>query len=335
MKMKVAVRLLKLLPTTAANAMTVADIAKKWYDYEPSKEEKRNIQRYIVDLASDEDDGASLINTVEGYPRRFYLRLSQVANWFMTEEAALTILLTGQSMAQTLTSLNSSETSPLADIAEKVASASLATQRIRERVRLVPDGLGRLPAHIPAEVIKASIDAIANLRQLTFHYRTSSGVESKELVSVQGMIVKDGAIYLIGTKGLADSPRYYGLQRMSQVEVSHRPHQDQTGFNFDRYINDSNLSSRLREHPGNIDLELKVQSEAIYHFRERPLSKNQIIATFDDEASYTVNTNIPWSVALVPFLLSLGDGIEVIKPKRLRVMMGNHLTVASQYYKAI
>ena len=127
MKMKDAVRLLKILPTKAEDAITVAQLAQKWYGWEPTKDEKRNIQRYVNDLSKDQDGASHLINVIDGPPRRFYLRLSQVANWFMTEEVALTILLTREVMGQSIDSMNKLGVSALTDIAEKVANASTST----------------------------------------------------------------------------------------------------------------------------------------------------------------------------------------------------------------
>ena len=333
MKMKDAVRLLKLLPTKAEDAITVAQLAQKWYGWEPSKEEKRNIQRYVIDLSTDQDGASNLISVIDGPPRRFYLRLSQVANWFMTEEAALTILLTRQVMGQSLESLSELGATALTDIAEKVASASTATRRIRQRVRIVPDGLGRLPARIAPEVLNAAVDAIAKSKQLNLTYRGSDGKESTARVSPQGIVAKDGTLYLLGTTGLSDPPRHFAMQRIANAEVSHRILQIQSGFDLDEYIHNSHmLSHRLYEEPEDITLELQVTEEAIFHFRERPLSEQQTICTVASSGMYEVSADLPWTVHLVPFLLSMGSGIEIIRPARLRDRVQDLLQRALRTY---
>lgn len=331
--MNEAVKLLKLLPTNVQAAVTVAEIAQKWYGEGPTKEQKRNIQRYVNDLSYGIEFGEGLINEIEGSPRKFYLRLSQVASWFMTEEAALSILLTRQSLGNSLLGVVGNSGANLNEIAESVAGASVQTKRIRERIRVVPDGLGRMPAFIPPEVLQTVIAAIAQERQVEFDYRTSSGVDSTELVSPQGIVAKDGSLYLIATKGLSDTPRYFGLQRMANVSVSHRHHQDQEGFNFDSYITNSNLSSRLRAEPENIDLELIIRKDAIYHFRERPLANNQTIGEPESDGRYSVAAHIPWTVALLPFLLSLGAGVQVIAPARLRLQVQTALEESAALYR--
>jgi len=320
MKMKDAVRLLKILPTKAEDAITVAQLAQKWYGWEPSKEEKRNIQRYVIDLSTTDHDGASpLINVVDGPPRRLYLRLSQVANWFMTEEAALNILLTSQVIGQSFESLSELGLPALNDIAEKVANASTSTQRIRQRLRIVPDGLGRMPARIAPEVLNAAIDAIAKFKQLNLSYQASDGQESTTCVSPQGIVAKDGTLYLLGTSGLSDQPRHFAMQRIKNAAVSHRALQIQSGFDLDGYIYNSHmLSHRLYEELGDIKIELKVSSKAIFHFRERPISAHQVISAIDQSGFYKVSAKLPWTVHLVPFLLSMGNGLEVISPVRLR-----------------
>ena len=147
--------------------------------------------------------------------------------------------------------------------AEAVASASVVGQRIREKVRVVPDGIGRLAANIEPDVLKAVMDSISTSRQVSFDYRSSSGAESTALVSVHGLIAKDGTFYLIGAQGVSDHFRYYGLQRMRNAEVSHKPHQHREEFDLDDYISDSILSSRIRAEPENIDLELFVRKDAM------------------------------------------------------------------------
>ena len=334
MKMKDAVRLLKILPTKAQAAITVAQLAKKWYGWEPSKEEKRNIQRYVNDLSNDQDGASNLINLIDGPPRRFYLRLSQVANWFMTEEAALTILLTRQVMGQSLESLSELGSPAVTDVAEKVANASTTTKRIRERIRIVPDGLGRLPARIAPEILKAAIDAIAKSKQLNLTYRASDGKESTASVSPQGIVSKDGTLYLLGTTGLSDPPRHFAMQRMGNAEVSHRSSQTQLGFDLDEYIHNSHmLSHRLYEEPEDIRLELKVTAGAIFHFRERALSERQLIFPVNEDGLYEVSADLPWTVHLVPFLLSMGSGVEVIRPARLRDQVQKLLASSLANYK--
>lgn len=334
MKMKDAVRLLKLMPTTLQTALTVAEISEKWYGYEASKEEKRNIQRYVNDL-SDPHDGDALVNVIDGPPRRFYLRLSQVANWFMSEELALTILLNQNVMRQALESFVGTGKMTTRSKAEAVASASVVGQRIREKVRVVPDGIGRLAANIEPDVLKAVMDSISTSRQVSFDYRSSSGAESTALVSVHGLIAKDGTFYLIGAQGVSDHFRYYGLQRMRNVEVSHKAHQHREGFDLDDFIAGSNLSSRMREEPENIDLELIVRKDAIYHFRERPLANNQVIGEPDSDGRYSVAANIPWTVALLPFLLGLGAGVEVITSARLRLQVQTALEESAALYRGV
>jgi predicted DNA-binding transcriptional regulator YafY len=333
MKMKDAVRLLKILPTKAEDAITVAQLAQKWYGWEPSKEEKRNIQRYVIDLSTDQDGASPLINMSDGPPRRFYLRLSQVANWFMTEEVALTVLLTRQLMGQSLESLNDWGASTLTDIAEKVTSASISTQRIRQRIRVIPDGIGRLSAKIAPEVLKTAIDAIAKSKHLNLTYRRSDGTELTDSVTAQGIVAKDGTLYLLGTSGLSDPPRHFAMQRIKNAGVSHRPSQFQPRFDLDTYIHNSHmLSHRLYDEPEDIKLELLVASDTIFHFRERPLSERQYISAVSAGGFYKVSAEIPATVHLMPFLLSMGVGVEVIAPAAIRKEIQNKLILMLHSY---
>lgn len=336
MKMTTAVRLLQLLPVRPEDAITIEQLVSRWRNGKDTDKENdtRNIQRYMNDLTIDGMDGPALVEMIEERPRRFYLKLSRVAQWFMTEEASLNILLTRQVLGRSFGSVGRLDARKQVEIAEKVASASAETKRIRERVRVVPDGLGRQPARVDPKVLQSTIDAVAKSKRLSFSYANQQGKPSTQLVSPQGLVAKDGTLYLLGTKGLADKPRHFALHRMSAAEVDHRPLQVQSDFDLDRYIQDSNmLSHTLDGQKSPVELKLRVAPDTLFHFKERRLSSDQTIGPASRRGGwYAVTATVPYTVLLVPFLLSMGGGIEVLGPSEVRDETVKRLRAAATHY---
>lgn len=330
MKMNTAVRLLQMLPTRLDQAITIAELAAKWHKREPTRSDKRNIQRYMSDLATEGLDEPALVEIVDGKPRLFYLKLSSVANWFMTEEAALNILLTRQMLG----SLNRMGTEKLIDVAEKAIGASTETRQIRERIRIVNDGLGRLPARIDPQVLQVVIESVVKRKQLNFSHVSSKTPEATHRVSPQGLVAKDGTLYLLATKGLGDNPQHFPLHRMSDTQIHHLDLQFRPDFDLDRYIQDSHqLSHKLEDEPVSMELILRVAPEALYHFHERPLTGDQSIGPARKSDGWSIVTaNVRFTVLLVPFLLSMGGWIEVVGPSKVRDEMSKRVRFMASHY---
>jgi predicted DNA-binding transcriptional regulator YafY len=321
MKLTTGVHLLRLLNTRPENALTTREIATRWRSFGSVEVSLRSIQRYMIDLSEDSSDGTALVEVVpRGTERAYYLKASQVANWFMTEEAALDLQLRRDVFGATLASKKPSNGDKLADMAERVVAASPETQRIRDRLQIAPDGIGRLPARIGPDVLRAAIDAIGKNRKLKFNYSSASGKISNQLVSPLGLVAKDGTIYLVAIKGLADTPRHFPLQRMSEVELHFQPAQPRAEFDLQRYILDSHQFSHvLDENAPPLQLKLRVAPETMYHFNERPLSSDQKdVVPKGEEPWHLVTATVPHTMLLLPFLVSMGPWIEVVAPTAVR-----------------
>jgi predicted DNA-binding transcriptional regulator YafY len=321
MKLTTGVRLLRLLNTRPENALTTREIERRWRDLGGTAVDLRSIQRYMSDLSQDSSEGPALVAVVQrGAERAYYLKTSQVANWFMTEEAALDLQLSRDVFGRAFGSRGHSSADKLADMAERVVAASPQTQRIRSRLRIAPDGIGRLPAWIEPDVLRAAIDAIGKDRKLRFTYASASGKASSQLVSPLGLVAKDGTIYLVAVKGLSDVPRHFALQRMSVADVHFQQAQPRPEFDLQQYILDSHQFSHvLDDKAPPVALKLRVAPESIYHFRERPLSGNQrVMPPEGDEPWHIVTATVPQTMLLLPFLVSMGPWIEVLAPAHVR-----------------
>ena len=321
MNLKTGVRLLRLLPTKPEHALSTQEILRRWLAMGGPAVDLRTIQRYMVDLSQDLDDDQNLVAGIQrGAERCYHLRTSQVANWFITEEAALDLQLSRDVFGRAFGPGSGDMGDKMADMAERVVAASPETRRIRERLRIVPDGIGRLPASIDREVLRAAINSISRDRKLTFGYLNAAGKASNQLVSPLGLVAKDGTIYLVAVKGLADAPRHFNLHRMADADVHFQPAQPRPDFDLHRYIADSHQFSHVLDATEPlIELRLRVAPESIYHFKERPLSMDQqLVDPCADDAWFTLTAMVPRTILLVPFLVSMGRWIEVIAPASLR-----------------
>lgn len=321
MKLTTGVRMLRLLNSRPENALTTVEIARRWRELGGTEVTLRSIQRYMSDLSQDGSDGPALVAVVQrGTERSYYLKTSQVANWFMTEEAALDLQLSRDVYGRAFGSQGHSNGDKLADMAERVVAASPETKRIRDRLRIAPDGIGRLSARIEPGVLRACVDAIGKGRKLRFNYNGAASKASSQLVSPLGLVAKDGAIYLVAVKGLSDGPRHFALQRMSDADVHFQQAQHRPEFDLQQYIVESHQFSHVLDAKATpVQLKLRVAPESIYHFRERPLSTDQVEALpAGSETWHIVTATVPNTILLMPFLLSMGPWIEVLAPADVR-----------------
>ena len=338
MKLSTGVRLLRLLNTRPDNALSTLEIERRWRELGGTEVTLRSIQRYMSDLSQDSSEGPALVAIMQrDAERAYYLKTSQVANWFMTEEAALDLQLSRDVFGRAFGSRGQPSGDKLADMAERVVAASPETRRIRDRLRIAPDGIGRLPAKIEPVVLRVSIDAIGKNRKLKFTYTGASGKASSQLISPLGLVAKDGTIYLVAIRGLSDAPRHFALQRMSEADVHFQPAQPRPEFDLQQYILDSHQFSHVldaKELP--VKLKLRVAAEAIYHFIERPMSSDQCEERpIGAEPWHVVTATVPQTILLMPFLVSMGPWVEVLEPAKLRAEMAKWVGQMQSHYAGV
>ncbi|PUE12474.1 hypothetical protein B9Z33_02785 [Limnohabitans sp. T6-20] len=335
MKFSEALAVLRLLGTRHEDAMTVQDIVAKWNNLYAEKLHKRTAQRYLSELSTDGIDGRAVIEVdASSKERRYHLRVSEMANWLMTDEAALYQVLSLQVLQSTFGDAVAAGVERQMDMAEHLTQEQRRTKRLRDRVRIVPDGVGRLRAKISSEILACVMDALASNQLLRVEYRSAAGNHSNRELNPLGLVAKDGTLYLLAVKGLGDSPIAYPLQRMKSALVVPRPAHDRLDFDLDRYIEASHqLSHGIDATLEPKVIKFKVAPEWIYHFKERPLSHLQEIHESKNSGDWAVVTvPLPVTILLKVFLASFGPGVEVIEPQSLRREMGQWLAQAAARY---
>ena len=336
MKFAEALSLLKLLGTRHEDAMTAQAIVAKWNNTYAEELHLRTAQRYLSELSSDGVDGRAVLEVdASSKERRYHLRLSEIANWLMNDEVALLQVLSLQVLQSTFGGEVAQGAERQMDVAQHLIQEQRRTQRLRERVRIVPDGIGRLRARIDPQILACVMDALASDQILTMEYKSLSGNVSSKKVSPLGLVAKDGTLYVLAVTGLSDRPIHYALQRFIAAQVSPQKSQPREDFDLDRYIHASHqLSHVLGPEQENPTVKLKVKKSALFHFQERPLSEHQVIDEFTAAEQWAIVTApIPLTMLLKPFLASFGPELEVLEPLSLRHDLGQWIKTAAQYYK--
>jgi predicted DNA-binding transcriptional regulator YafY len=106
---------------------------------------------------------------------------------------------------------------------------------------------------------------------------------------------------------------------MSNVTCLHKDAVRRPDFELDAYIEKTHSFSHPETPAAEpVGLVLRVHRDSIYHFRERPLTAQQTEKADADLTWYEVTAQVPVTVQLVPFLVSMGPWVEVMEPPQVR-----------------
>lgn len=336
MKLNTALKIIRTLPMTEKSALSIAEILTQWNgDVHHAPAETRSLQRYFKELTHHDHPIIQKIE-VNKVPK-YYLNLNHVAQWFLNDIVAFNLLTSKPAITNLLPEDSALNIKDWYKVALELNNNQPALKKLRTCIRIVSDGLGRLPATIAPTILHTVLEGIMNHKQLTLDYVNSKGQASSKTISVQGLVAKDGTLYIISTTGLSDNPRHLALHRVKRVEVSHLAHQEQTRFDLEAYIEQTQQLSHVLDHQPAFELKLRVKAHAIYHFKERPLAHHQTIELANpshNESDYLVTAQIPNTILLIPFLLSMGHAIEVLAPDFVRSQMREQTEKMLAHYQA-
>lgn len=363
MQVDTLVKLIHLMGShnSKETAISTKRLATVWEDGNPDSDPEdatlRQIQRYVYELSMPINHLPPLLDYVEEdqtitasrskssngemtarKPRKqrlYYLHHDTLMKWFMSEQAALNLLLTGQIVGQALGDVSELGTKSVAKLAIDVIKGQRSTKlsRIASSVRFLPDGIGRLPAQLAPDLLQTMIDAIVRDRAVSFDYKKPDGKTGRPTVNPLGLVSKEGTIYLIASKGSASVVVHYALQRASNaiVEMRHVRMVPQA-FDLDQHIESTH---RLSHQIGpEMTLVLEVDEKALFHFTERPLTPEQEIKKIRGTNSYKVSAVVPDTFYLRPFLLSMRANVTVLEPLELRKSLAAELKQMVANYTA-
>lgn len=136
--------------------------------------------------------------------------------------------------------------------------------------------------------------------------------------------------YMVGKQIKSDDIRTYALDRVKAMEETGDKFSMPAGVSMESLF--GNIVGVTSSKAGERTVRLRATRTQAKYFRALPLHRSQVEETVGDNHSvfrYTLKLNYE----LVHELMSLGDGITVLEPKELQMMVKNELQKALDQYQ--
>jgi len=206
------------------------------------------------------------------------------------------------------------------------------------RVAVDPGTQPLLRPSLDAKVLRAVTSALLESQQLAFDYRKvgseRTGPRKRHRVTPYGLVLRGRALYLIAglTTGIrSNKPLTFALHRMAAAQVMAGHASVPTNFDLERDVTATGSIGIRRGAP--IRLKLHVTAWWADFLSESPLSINQTIAPIRGSDNLCVTATVPNTGQLRWWLMSLGQGVEVLTPKKLRDEVAAALSAAARQYE--
>lgn len=216
-------------------------------------------------------------------------------------------------------------------VLDEMKSSDVA--RWTKQIAVIPQGQALLPPEVAPDVREAVYEALLTGRRFEISYRPVDSERPKRYpISPLGLVVRGGAIYLVGTAKDYPDPCVYALHRMSNPHPLDEPVAIPIGFDLDRYVREE----RTFDFPlgGEIKLELRVSPFLAKHFSESRLATDQVVVPIRGSDRSKVVAKVADTAQLMWWLLSLGTQVEVVRPKSLRKRIALEIALMAQAYGA-
>ncbi|MGB4859146.1 MAG: WYL domain-containing protein [Dokdonella sp.] len=295
---------------------------------------------YDIDVRSIERDLHKLstkfaLTNDEGHPAGWFYenRETELRIPRMDDRTALTYELLSRYLKPVLPRAMLKELEPDFAAARNVleSTASIPFARWSRRIAVLPFGHQLLPPPINEDVMDVVYPAVLNERRFDVSYRSATAdLPSRYTLNPQGLVYRQGVLYLVAGVWDYEDPRHFALHRMSDAVASDDPAKALPGFDFERYVRDE----KSFDYPEGKDirLELRVQPWLARHLEECRLSEEQIVSPTADIESFKVTATLPSTDQLFWWLRSLGDSVEVVKPIALRRKMAEQAQQLAEIY---
>jgi len=320
-------RVFNLVQKRAAVGIRVSEICNELKEYGSigkvkEKSPNRTVQR---DLKSFMDEDEPLIEIIEGsqpYQYRLTHYASAINSGGLSAKSALAYWLAGQHLKRLLPTDVVDEWEPMMREAEKkldtIAHPTHGLAAWRDKVRVLETGPKRQNPTVHQDIQAAVYDGLLNRYCLNIRYLAANRpneTQDFDRVAPLGLAFKDGIGYLLCTLDGESQVVTLPLHRMQRAtRCSGTVPVINKTFDIDKAI----AAGALAFSDGS-----KIQLKAIFsetmaiHIKERPLSDDQTEEKQPDDR-LLVTATVLNSRELEWWLLSLGDQVEVVEPKKYR-----------------
>ena len=318
--------LLKTLPTRGAGK-TAKDLTKTLNDL-GFKVSKRQVERDLSELMDSFDIECNSKSIPYGWR---WIREAPVTFPGLTLEEALSMRLIEEAIRPLLPASILKSAEPRFRQATKKLDSLKKTNKVSrwaEKIRVISPALPLLPPEINQEILETIQSALLSEKQLEIEYCSFDDDEAKPLtLHPLAMVQRGPHTYLVATAFSYPDIRLYSLQRVRNAVINDFRAKRPDDFNIDRYIE----SGALQFSDGNtLKLEALVDVDLGRILGETPISKDQKLKMIDNK--YKLKATVLDSWQLRWWILSQADGIEVIKPVKLRREIVNSLKLAINIY---
>ena len=201
--------------------------------------------------------------------------------------------------------------------------------RWSEKIRVISPALPLLPPELNQEMLETIQSSLLSEKQLEVEYCSFDDDEAKALTLHPLAMVQRGPLtYLVATAFSYPDIRLYSLQRIRNAVLNNSKTKRPDDFNLDRYIE----SGALQFSDGNtLKLEALVDVDLGRILGETPISEDQKLKMIDYQYSLKATVQDSWQLRW--WILSQANGIEVVKPVKLRKEIFGLLKLAINQYR--
>ncbi|MCP4501159.1 MAG: WYL domain-containing protein [Deltaproteobacteria bacterium] len=199
-----------------------------------------------------------------------------------------------------------------------------------ERVKVLPRTQGLQPAQVKPKVYDAVYEALLEEKQLEVNYKGRGDGDAKlRTLHPLGLVLREGATYLVCTYFDYDDVRYLPLQRFSSAKVLNVKRKAPKDFSLASYLSTGKMGFLVGEEQ--ITFEALVSEQLAKTLSETPLSAEQEIVD-DADGRMRLQANVADTLALQGWIMSYGSHIEVLSPAPLRTEIAKRYKEGAALY---
>ena len=181
-------------------------------------------------------------------------------------------------------------------------------RRWPQRIAVTSRSLPMIPPDIDQAIQRTVFDALARRRQLQLKYRPyASDTINAYVLHPQGLIAREGVIYLVALVADYNDPRSLVLHRFVSADVVESPARESPDFDIDRYITEGGVAIATG---GQVRLEAVFRSARAHAFTESRISHDQrveLIPLPDGSTGHRLTATLQDTLQLTWWLQSFGD----------------------------
>lgn len=181
-------------------------------------------------------------------------------------------------------------------------------RRWPQRIAVTSRSLPMIPPDINPAIQRSVFDALARCRQLQVEYRPyASGATKNYVLHPQGLIAREGVIYLVALVADYINPRSFALHRFVQADVVESRARELPDFDINSYIEEGGVGIATG---GKVRLEAVFRSARAHALTESRISCDQVVEVIplpDGSTGHRLTATLQDTLQLTWWLQSFGD----------------------------